>query len=280
MIQQRLAAIALLSCILVLGCGKDASTPTAPTTSATRVIRLGGSLNFGSVQVGEVRNDGLLQISNDGNAALTITGLAGPCATAYTASWTSGSIAPAQVQNVTIRFAPTAAQSCSGALSVNGDQTSGTNTISVIAVGVAPSAPPPPPPPTCSYTLSPSSLTLGASGSFTKATIQVVTSSACAWTVAADAWLAISPRTGTGNGTLALEAAGNSSGTGRATVLTVGNATTTVTQAGGSSPTPTPTPTPIPSSCNAGPYTWDANPNVLRCRNSSGQFAPSACCGR
>jgi hypothetical protein len=42
----------------------------------------------------------------------------------------------------------------------------------------------------------------------------------------------------------------------------------------------TPPISPIPASCNAGPYTWDANPNVLRCRNRLGQFAPSVCCGR
>lgn len=34
------------------------------------------------------------------------------------------------------------------------------------------------------------------------------------------------------------------------------------------------------SSCTAGPYTFDANPSVNRCRDASGQFAASACCGR
>ena len=36
----------------------------------------------------------------------------------------------------------------------------------------------------------------------------------------------------------------------------------------------------LPASCNLGPYKWDSNPNVQRCRASNGQFAPSVCCGR
>jgi hypothetical protein len=33
-------------------------------------------------------------------------------------------------------------------------------------------------------------------------------------------------------------------------------------------------------SCNNGPYTFDSNPNVQRCRASNGQFAQNMCCGR
>jgi hypothetical protein len=39
---------------------------------------------------------------------------------------------------VTIQFAPTAAQTYSGTLTVNGDQTSGTNTIAISGTGIAP----------------------------------------------------------------------------------------------------------------------------------------------
>jgi hypothetical protein len=34
-----------------------------------------------------------------------------------------------------------------------------------------------------------------------------------------------------------------------------------------------------PTTCTNPPYAWDANPNVLRCRESNGRFAPSVCCG-
>ncbi len=38
--------------------------------------------------------------------------------------------------------------------------------------------------------------------------------------------------------------------------------------------------TTAPTSCPNGPYTFDANPNVQRCRAFNGEFAASACCGR
>jgi hypothetical protein len=48
-----------------------------------------------------------------------------------TASWLSGTIAAGGSQTVTIRFEPTTAATYSGTLTVNGDQTSGTNTIAI-----------------------------------------------------------------------------------------------------------------------------------------------------
>jgi hypothetical protein len=45
------------------------------------------------------------------------------------------------------------------------------------------------------------------------------------------------------------------------------------------SPLSNPPFTPAPTTCTNPPYTWDANPNVLRCRESNGRFAASACCG-
>jgi hypothetical protein len=49
----------------------------------------------------------------------------------------SGTISAGASQTVSVRFAPTAAQSCTGVVTVNGDQTSGTNTIAVNATAVA-----------------------------------------------------------------------------------------------------------------------------------------------
>src|SRR5262245_7071392 len=140
---RRLFGAFLVATVLAAAaCGKDSPTPSTPTPTpapaSTRIIRLGGNLNFGNVTIGEVRSDGILQISNDGNSTLTVTGLTGPCNTQYSVSWTNGSIAAGQAQNVGVRFAPTVAQNCSGIITVNGDQTSGTNTIAVIGAGVAP----------------------------------------------------------------------------------------------------------------------------------------------
>ena len=121
-----------------------APTPT-PVPTATRIVRLGGNLNFGSVQVGIVRSDGILTINNDGNAALTVTGLTLPSSTAYTPTWTSGTIAAGGSQIVGVKFAPASAQSYSGLISVLGNQTAGASTIAVTGVGVAAPTPTPGP---------------------------------------------------------------------------------------------------------------------------------------
>jgi ASPM-SPD-2-Hydin domain-containing protein len=237
MTRLRVAALLTATSIVSATCSRDSpATPTAP--SPTRIIRLGGNLSFGDVQVGQIRDDGILVVSNIGNSIMTVTGISGPSGGAYTASWTNGAISAGATQNVSIRFAPTAAQDYTGVITVSADQTSGTNTIAVIGVGTAPQ-------PSCSYSLNPSALTLGATGSFTRGTIQLTTTAACAWTLAvADSWLTSTPMSGTGSSSLAIEAADNvaSSGASRVTRLSVDSATTTVTQNGELPPEPVPIP--------------------------------------
>jgi len=82
-------------------------------------------------------------ISNDGNSNLNVSGMTGPCAgSALTViGSTAFGVAPQATINVTIRFRPTAVQSCSGPITVTSDATSGTNTIQVTAAGVAPPRP-------------------------------------------------------------------------------------------------------------------------------------------
>jgi hypothetical protein len=130
---------ALLTMLLLGGtvaCGEN-SGPTGPTTTPpppadTRIIRLGGTLDFGTVPVGQSVSR-LLTISNDGNSTLTVTGMSLVCGGSFTSTFISGSIAPGSTQTATLRFAPQSAMNCSGLLTVTGNQTSGVNTISVAA---------------------------------------------------------------------------------------------------------------------------------------------------
>ena len=124
----------------------SSQTPTTPTptptptplATPTRIIQLGGTLDFGDVIVGQVRGDGRLTITNNGNSPLTVTSITGPCrATAVTTSFPNGTIAPGTTQNATIQFAPMTVANCSGVYTVNSDQTSGLNTITVVANGIA-----------------------------------------------------------------------------------------------------------------------------------------------
>jgi hypothetical protein len=132
-----------LLAILAVKCGGDSdspATPTAPSTTPTRVINLSGNLTFGDVLVGGVK-EAALTIGNSGTAPLSVSGLTvtGGLADHSSASWTTGQIAAGGAQTVVIRFAPRAAGAYTGTVIVNGDQTSGTNTIPISGSGIAPS---------------------------------------------------------------------------------------------------------------------------------------------
>jgi hypothetical protein len=127
----RLRTLLLLLTVASIGqgCGSE-SPPTTPTISPTRIIVLGGDLALGNVLVGD-RVTGTFTIRNSGNATLNITGVTGPAG--VTASFTGGTVAAGATQSVNVTFAPTSPGSLSGLVTVNGDQTGGSNTISVSA---------------------------------------------------------------------------------------------------------------------------------------------------
>ena len=138
---KRILAAALS--MFVFACGGSSPSPTSPTvtppaTPTTRVIGLSGNLAFGDVAAGTTATS-VLTIANTGTGTLTVTGMSAPSAGSgiYKASWVSGTIAPGASQAITVTFAPTAAISYNGTLTVNADQTSGTNTVPVSGAGSA-----------------------------------------------------------------------------------------------------------------------------------------------
>ncbi len=114
-------------------------TGTTSTPDPTRVIALSGNLAFGNVSPGST-GTATLTISNDGNAAVTVTVITYP--TGFTGNWGSGTIAAGGAQDVTVTFTPTAATLYGGTVTVDADATSGTNTTTVSGTG-ATSTPPP-----------------------------------------------------------------------------------------------------------------------------------------
>ena len=129
--------------ILIAACGGagKSTTPTGPTSTpapATRIIALEGNMAFGNITVGS-SSESALRIRNNGTGTLTITGLTGP--SGYTTSWTSGPIAAGTFQDVTVRFSPVEEKTYNGTVTVNGDQTSGTNTMSISGTGSRPAGP-------------------------------------------------------------------------------------------------------------------------------------------
>lgn len=137
---KRLCVFVSLSAAVACSGGSSSPAPASPSTpsapSGTRVISLSGILAFGNVLVG-AKASATLTITNNGTAPLTITSLSVGTSinAAYAASFTSGTIAAGASQAVNVTFAPIAAQDYGGTLTVNGDQTSGTNTTPISGVG-------------------------------------------------------------------------------------------------------------------------------------------------
>lgn len=98
------------------------------------------------------------------------------------------------------------------------------------------SAPSQPTPLPCSYTLSSTSLSFGASAG--SAAITITTGSQCTWSaVSSGDWMTASAGSGTGTGTITITASANSSETARTATLTVAGQTVSVRQ-DGSPPAP------------------------------------------
>jgi hypothetical protein len=97
-----------------------------------------GDLAFGYVDLG-LTAERTFTITNSGNGPLTFTSMTsvgGTGAAGYSASPTSGTIAPGASQKVTLRFTPTIAKVYSNVLTIASDWTSGNNEIVVSGTGV------------------------------------------------------------------------------------------------------------------------------------------------
>lgn len=133
--------LALLLCLVVSACGSKSptapsSTATTTTAAPTRIIQLGGNMDFGAVTINQSFS-ATLNVRNNGNSPLTISGLSGSTSFISTLS-TQGAnftIPAGTSHDILVTFKPTAAQAYSGQLTVNADHTSGTNTIAFAGAG-------------------------------------------------------------------------------------------------------------------------------------------------
>lgn len=128
--------VGVLCALASVSCGNDSSSSPAAPSTPTRVINLSGTLAFGTVQIGSSATQ-TFTIGNTGNSPLAFTGMTLPASlvSAFTGSPTSGTIQPGGSQTITVRFTPTAAIDYNADLTVNGDQTSGSNRIGVTGRG-------------------------------------------------------------------------------------------------------------------------------------------------
>src|SRR4030095_6247927 len=98
---------------------------------------LEASLDFGTVQVGQ-SFERTFRMYNTGNAIMTIsgmtvTGAGGGCC--YSVDLQTRQLMPGTSRVVTLTFRPKAPISYSGSITVNADQTAGTNTLPISAKG-------------------------------------------------------------------------------------------------------------------------------------------------
>jgi len=99
--------------------------------TATRRVRLKGDLAFGATTV-NTTVERTLTIYNDGNAALTVTGIA--CPSRFSGDW-SGQIEPGKSKAVTMTFTPDEVKAYSGTVTVNCNSTSGVKTMDASGTG-------------------------------------------------------------------------------------------------------------------------------------------------
>jgi hypothetical protein len=99
-----------------------------------KIMGLSGSLAFGNVVTGRTATV-ILTITNRGNRALTVSGIAYP--PRFSGAW-SGTIPAQAAQEVTVRFRPLEAMPYAGLITVTSDKTSGSSTINATGKGVPP----------------------------------------------------------------------------------------------------------------------------------------------
>jgi hypothetical protein len=112
------------------GTGQQAILAISPTSTAA----------FGNVQVGQTADSALMTLSNSGNVAATSLAFAMPAGYSLSGSTCGTSVAAGGNCSITVRFAPTAAQSYTGNLTVSAAAPSTTATRALSGTGVAQSA--------------------------------------------------------------------------------------------------------------------------------------------
>ncbi|TAE00155.1 MAG: choice-of-anchor D domain-containing protein [Bacteroidetes bacterium] len=115
--------------ILLIGCKKLEEI----VANKTRIVSISGNTDFGNVTAGQSASR-VLTVRNDGTDALTISSVSLP--NGFEGSF-SGNIASNTSQNLTITFKPTTVGVFSGLLTINANQTSGTNSIAISGAGVS-----------------------------------------------------------------------------------------------------------------------------------------------
>jgi hypothetical protein len=105
------------------GGGEDTSAPEINVLNGTLAVQSGGSVSFGSVQVGNGVNK-ILTVRNTGTGPLTLTSLTNadlPAGFSIVTNFASTTLAAGASATITLRYAPTTAGATSGVLTLLSD---------------------------------------------------------------------------------------------------------------------------------------------------------------
>jgi Protein of unknown function (DUF1573) len=123
--------IAIVAALVCTACGSGSINPNEPSTTGTRLVVLEGTMDFGTIQVGQTF-EAVLRIYNRGTEMMFVASITLPAG--YTASWMRGEIQPGTSQASTIRFTPAAVRDYNGTITVEVNAT-GTKTMAVSGRG-------------------------------------------------------------------------------------------------------------------------------------------------
>jgi len=126
-----LLSAAIVGSVLSLEACNKKDSPTAPTPAT---VALTGNLTFGTVTVSSTATL-TLTISNTGTTALTVTSVSFPAG--FSGNWSSGTIAAGAQQAVVVTFAPSAATTYSGSITVTATELTAPAAIAVSGTGAA-----------------------------------------------------------------------------------------------------------------------------------------------
>ncbi|MGO8790036.1 MAG: beta strand repeat-containing protein [Terriglobia bacterium] len=134
------ALLAILTALVIFStsCGGGATEAVPNTVSAPALSLSSASLSFGSEPVDKSSSIQSITLTNTGNAALSITGLAATGANASDFAQTNtcgGSVAAGAECTIGVTFTPTAAGTRSGSLSISDNAVSSPQTVSLSGTG-------------------------------------------------------------------------------------------------------------------------------------------------
>lgn len=143
-LHRRVVALVLCAACAVVACDGSSTSPTPPAsptpTGATvpGILALSGNLAFGDVMAGRSAS-AALTLRNTGTGPIAVRGIrfSGPSGYVFSSDLAATTIAAGEVRMATVRFVPAESVAYEGTLTVDSDETGGSNSVALSGTGRA-----------------------------------------------------------------------------------------------------------------------------------------------